>query len=116
MMMETIQATEMLPGLERIRARFITMLVDRLDELEQLCDNMYEDSPDMAALEMSKNILHKIAGSAGTLGMTTLGDAARTCENQIISFLESSQPGLEQIFDSLGEFAELAERIVAPSH
>ena len=110
-----VETVEMLPGLERIRARFITMLVERLDELEQLCDNMYADTPDVAALEMSKNILHKIAGSAGTLGMTTLGDAARTCENQIISFLDSSQPGLEHIFDSLGEFAELAEHLVEPA-
>jgi len=103
---------DLLPGIARIRARFVGMLGDRLSELESLVAGGNGIVPEPAALNDAKAILHKIAGSAGTLGLQDLGEAARTCENDIICYLDTGAPGLPKIFNDLGDFAELAEDLL----
>lgn len=102
----TAQAA-LIPGLERIRARFLDMLVDRLTEIETLCEEPSTDS-----LRQSQQILHKIAGSAGTLGLQDLGETARVCETRIIEFLDTGNMELSQVYQSLGDFAEIAEDLL----
>ena len=100
---------QMIPGIGRIRARFLDMLPDRLNELEEFFTEMQEDSLDMEALDQSQGILHKIAGTAGTLGLQELGDMARTCENNIVGLMKNGTPDLEQVFIDLGRFFAIAE-------
>ncbi|MBL3705474.1 hypothetical protein GI582_22490 [Sulfitobacter sp. BDSS02] len=100
---------QMIPGIGRIRARFLDMLPDRLNELEEFFAEMDEDSLDMEALDQSQGILHKIAGTAGTLGLQELGDMARTCENNIVGLMKKGTPDLEQVFIDLGRFFAIAE-------
>lgn len=110
-MMMTVENT-LLPGLERIRLRFLDMLVERLSDLERLCREMAKDDPQSNALRELQSIMHKIAGSAGTLGLQDLGDTARICENQIIDHLDTGTTVLPEIYQSLGEFAEKAEYLL----
>jgi HPt (histidine-containing phosphotransfer) domain-containing protein len=83
-----------LPGLSRVRARFIEMLGPRQEQIAMhaiaawdgktaadICDN----------LDAAKAILHQIAGSAGSLGMGELGEMAHQCENEIIAHLKSPE-------------------------
>ena len=79
-----------LPGLERVKARFIEMLIPRQEKIaahavlawdgqssQEICDN----------LAAAQAILHQIAGSAGSLGFADLGVKAHNCENEIIDYL-----------------------------
>ncbi|MCB1342107.1 MAG: Hpt domain-containing protein [Pseudooceanicola sp.] len=104
-----IEAQAKLPGLERIRARFLDMLVERLGDIDRLCDPELSGLGPREALEQVQAILHKIAGTAGTLGMTQLGDTARNGENTIISYLGTGKPGNEAVYRSVAEFIILAE-------
>lgn len=104
-----IEVQEKLPGLDRIRARFLEMLVERLGEIDRLCDSTVSGLSPRDALEQVQMILHKIAGTAGTLGMGTLGETARTGENTIIAFLGSGGPPKEQVYRSVADFIILAE-------
>ena len=56
---------QMIPGIGRIRARFLDMLPDRLNELEEFFAEMQEDSLDMEALDQSQGILHEILTPTG---------------------------------------------------
>lgn len=103
-------AADLAPGLERIRARFLEMLDERLTEMERLSKD-----PSRESLLASQLILHKIAGSAGTLGLADLGERARICENQIISHLDSGAPRLRRVYRSLGRFAAEAEGLRRPA-
>lgn len=108
-----------LPGLSRVRARFIEMLGPRQEQIalhaiaawdgktsEDICDN----------LDAAKGILHQIAGTAGSLGMAELGEAAHRCENEIIAHLkgpEASQavcPG--QLICNLDQFLEDCRKLL----
>lgn len=104
-----IEAQMKMPGLERIRARFMDMLVERLNEIDRLCDPAVSGLSPRDALEQVQMILHKIAGTAGTLGLTVLGDTARTGENTIIAFLGSGAPPKEKVYRSVADFILLAE-------
>ncbi len=84
------QVMDELPGIERIRKRFVAMLADRQTQIaghglaawdgktvEEINGN----------LSGAQAILHQIAGSAGSLGFEDLGKAARTCEVRILDHL-----------------------------
>lgn len=92
-----VMTTPTLPGLEKIRARFIDMLSDRQaliaqhalqawdgETVEEINDNL------LAA----QGILHQIAGSAGSIGLKELGDTARACELEIEAHLEGPDADL----------------------
>jgi len=92
-----IQQKLELPGIDRIRTRFLEMLEDRqaaiaehaltaweTDELDELNGN----------LANARTILHQIAGTAGSLGFDTLGNEARQCELQIDAHLNGPDADL----------------------
>jgi HPt (histidine-containing phosphotransfer) domain-containing protein len=90
------QAQEM-PGLDRIRDRFIDMLEDRKTMIAQhaLAAWDAETAEDINAnLEDARNILHQIAGTAGTVGFPQLGSTAQQCETQIIEHLDGDYADL----------------------
>ena len=101
-------------GIERVRKRFLAMLVDQLGELERLWSPVRLDAdPDDHVLVTSSTILHKISGSAGTLGLADLGDAARACETAIISHRRDDRQGdVQDIFRTLSTFADTAETVL----
>lgn len=84
-----------LPGLESIRARFVSLLEDRQIHIAEhaLAAWDSENSEQQANhLKEAQNVLHQISGTAGSLGFDTLGHAARACEGSIISYLEVADP------------------------
>ena len=105
-------------GVERVRTRFLDMLVDQLGELAQLWSPVKLDGdPDDHVLVTSSGILHKISGSAGTLGLADLGDAARACETAIISHRRADRPDdVQSIYRTLGSFADEAETVLVSRH
>jgi HPt (histidine-containing phosphotransfer) domain-containing protein len=68
-----------------IRARFVLLLQERQSTIQQKLDIAFED-PKQAepALSDIEAVLHKIAGTAGTLGFDELGEKARQTEYLII--------------------------------
>lgn len=62
------------------RAAYLRTLPDRLAELDTLAAHLNELGPGAARTQALERCAHRIAGSAGTFGLTDLGDAARTLE------------------------------------
>jgi HPt (histidine-containing phosphotransfer) domain-containing protein len=94
--MTAIAPTQM-PGIERIRARFIEMLGDRQAQIAQHAllawdGQTLEDINDNLAA--AQGILHQIAGSAGSIGLAELGNSARACELKIAAHLEGPDADL----------------------
>lgn len=88
---------EELPRLEKVRARFIEMLADRQALIAEHALKAWEGETlqDINGnLESSKAILHQIAGTAGSLGFSDLGAAARACEGEVIAHLEGPDADL----------------------
>lgn len=108
----TIQHADALPGIERIRQRFLEMLEDRLDSLEDAMVEFEFPGTGRASLSRAQMVLHKISGSAGTLGFERLGDSARHCEDGIISHLKSGHPTLDTLYRDIGDFATQAENLL----
>lgn len=80
-----------MPGMDRIRDRFLTLLDSRSTTIAQLALAAWDgESTDLinSNLEEARALLHQIAGTAGTVGYPELGIIARQCEAQIIAHLE----------------------------
>jgi HPt (histidine-containing phosphotransfer) domain-containing protein len=79
-----------LPGIDRIRKRFLEMLSERQT---QIASHGLAAWDGKTVEEINSNlagaqaILHQIAGSAGSLGFEELGQAARGCEMRIVDHL-----------------------------
>ena len=80
-----------MPGLDRIRDRFVEMLSDRKTTIAQHALAAWdgETVDDINNnLTAAKATLHLIAGTAGTVGFPELGRSAQHCEQEIIDHLE----------------------------
>lgn len=80
-----------MPGLDRIRDRFIELLDSRKTSIAQHALAAWDgENTDFINenLEQARSILHQIAGTAGTVGFPELGATALMCEEQIIAHLE----------------------------
>ena len=109
-----------LPGIDRVRERFLIMLKDRADLIAAHAIAAWESETlegvnDNLAAAQGK--LHQIAGTAGTLGFGDLGGQARDCEMMIISHLQSEEADLaicpEDIVDALGLFIVSSDALLA---
>jgi|AntRauTorckE5430_2_1112549.scaffolds.fasta_scaffold60815_1 hypothetical protein len=86
-----------LPGLDRIRLRFIELLGVRKGEIAQYALAAWDGE---TAEQINQNlkaacsILHQISGTAGTVGYPDLGLTAQQCEAQIIAHLEGDYADL----------------------
>lgn len=83
---------DMVSGLEKIRGRFLDLLKTRQQNIAHHAVLAY-DSTSMAEvnvnLSAARDILHQIAGTAGSLGFEDLGNSARHCENEIVTHLNT---------------------------
>ncbi|PCH97874.1 MAG: hypothetical protein COB84_03225 [Rhodobacteraceae bacterium] len=104
--------------LKVVRARFISLLDDRLDELEALRQAIDLGESREKALEQIQFILHKIGGTAGTLGFAETGQMARDAENAIINNLASAglKPPFNDTIELVDGFLENASGISSQSH
>jgi HPt (histidine-containing phosphotransfer) domain-containing protein len=88
---------DQLPGLDRIRCRFVELLEDRKTLIAQHAlaawDAQTADQIN-GHLEEARSLLHQIAGTAGTVGYPELGIIAQSCEAKIIDHLEGSYADL----------------------
>lgn len=95
--MNMLNSTPMLPGLEAIQNRFVSMLEDRQAAIAQHAlaawdgETLEEINGNLAEAQAT---LHQIAGSAGSLGFAALGMSARSCEAEIIAHLEGPDADL----------------------
>ncbi|NNE51170.1 MAG: Hpt domain-containing protein [Sulfitobacter sp.] len=102
-----------LPGLDRVRARFLDMLVPRHEQIAAHAvaawdgETVEEINGNLAAAQA---ILHQIAGTAGSLGLVDLGAKAHACENEIIDHLKGPDADLAicpgEIIRDLDEFLQ----------
>ncbi len=115
-----IQKKLELPGLDRIRTRFIEMLKDRQAAIAEHALTAWE-SDDLAEINGNlvgaRTILHQIAGTAGSLGFDDLGTEARACELEIDDHLGGPDADLaicpaELIFH-IDQFVQSSEALIA---
>ncbi|KIN71075.1 Hpt domain-containing protein [Sulfitobacter guttiformis] len=109
-----------LPGLERIKERFLSLLAERQTTIAHHALAAWESDSAAAQssnLQGAQNVLHQIAGSAGSLGFVELGEAARSCEGAIITFLDSNdgaQGSLpHSLFEELDDFVCMSQTLLA---
>lgn len=82
-----------MPGLDRIRSRFIDLLTERKTLIAEHALAAWDGQTAEeinSNLEAARGILHQIAGTAGTVGYPDLGETAQKCEALIIAHLEGS--------------------------
>ena len=109
-----------LPGIDKVRERFLVMLRDRADLIASHAIAAWESetlegvNDNLAAVQGE---LHQIAGTAGTLGFGDLGGQACDCEMMIIAHLKSEEADLaicpDDIVDALGLFIVSADALLA---
>lgn len=95
---------DMVSGLERIRVRFLELLVTRQQSIARHTLLAYESQTLEEVngnLAAARDVLHQIAGTAGSLGFADLGTAARTCENDIVAHLNGPDNDLALCPDAL---------------
>lgn len=88
---------QQMPGLDRIRARFVELLDTRKTSIARHALAAWdgEDTDTINTnLADAQSILHQIAGTAGTVGYPELGEIAQQCEAQIIAHLEGDYADL----------------------
>ena len=114
----TALAQEM-PGIERIRARFVELLDTRKTHIAQHALAAWDgECTDVinTNLQEAQNILHQIAGTAGTVGYPSLGATAQQCEAQIIAHLEGAYADLAicpgEIIWCIDTFVEACDAII----
>lgn len=106
-------------SLAPIRNRFLEMLEDRQVDIQrdlELALNEQETAAE--ALARIEGVLHKISGTAGTLGYAALGEGARVAEYAIASDREAStQPSTAlfmQIIDVLEMTMDITSQDIEP--
>lgn len=111
---------EALPGIERIKTRFLDLLEERQSIIAShaLAAWDSQDTKDMHShLTAAQSALHQIAGSAGSLGFAPLGQAARECENEIIVHLENQDNNgrmiSSEVMSRLDTFVSMSQTLLA---
>lgn len=104
--------------LKVVRERFISLLDERLDELEVLREHIDQGNNREEALKKIQFIVHKIGGTAGTLGFPETGELAVGAEDAIIRTLASGgeQPTFEDTIKRIDAFLENAADISSNSY
>ncbi|MDF1669969.1 MAG: Hpt domain-containing protein [Roseovarius sp.] len=101
-----------MPGIERIQNRFLQKLDQREVRLSNAihvsCENDSERER-KEALRECQQILHKLAGSSGTVGFKDLGEGARYCEELIEAYLAGQTSGKDQMYEMLTCFLKGVE-------
>jgi len=109
-----------LPGIERIRARFLEMLEQRQRALAEHALAAWEGTSLQDIndnLTEARRILHQIAGTAGSLGFDDLGAIARDNEVAIDTHLDGPNGKIAscptEIIFGLDDFLKSSEALIA---
>ncbi|MCR8726088.1 Hpt domain-containing protein [Frigidibacter sp. ROC022] len=97
-----------LPGIARIRERFLEMHDERHDALEDALTLISSGEDCQQALLTARDILHKIAGSAGSLGFADLGEAAGKAETVVQEHIDTNFRDQTPVTEELDRFLELS--------
>lgn len=81
---------------------------DRHDDLEDRLNLIVAAENCNTALKEACGILHKIAGTAGTLGLSELGDAALKAESVIQNYTNANFTDRRPVIAELNRFLELS--------
>ncbi|MBT8412498.1 MAG: Hpt domain-containing protein [Octadecabacter sp.] len=94
-------------NLKPIRARFISVLTERQKEIVTCVESAMQ-TPEKATAELVtiESILHKIAGTAGTLGFSDLGDRARAIENLILTVRKTGGDSSPELWIDIVDWVE----------
>jgi len=103
-----------LPQLLRIRERFVVLHHERHDRLEVLLAGLQHGCAVADGLAEARSILHKIGGTAGTLGFMAFGTAAREVEYLIDIHLEGHGPDAAEIIRALDRLLDDSLRVCVP--
>tara|TARA_R110000787_G_scaffold94172_4_gene196801 strand:+ start:1043 stop:1402 length:360 start_codon:yes stop_codon:yes gene_type:complete len=111
--------SEALLGIEKIKIRFLALLEERQGVIAHHALAAWESTDPnevRSHLNAAQNILHQIAGSAGSLGFDSLGQVARDCENEIIAHLEGpdgkSTPLPFEIIGRMDAFVSMSQALL----
>lgn len=72
----------------KLRGAYMDKLPAELDQLRQLADDLDGSDNDRIALEQLHHRLHKLAGSGGTFGLSSLSAHARNLEQTVKAWLD----------------------------
>ncbi|RYH00937.1 hypothetical protein EU805_15900 [Salipiger sp. IMCC34102] len=89
---KTAPALNMSGALDRLRARFLDAYPAQHAELERLFRLIRAGQGDRACLVEFTRILHRIGGTAGTIGLSALGKAAQEGEARLLRHLDALPP------------------------
>ena len=90
--MATLVDPEFLARLRALNDKFAASLPATLERLEAARAGIALDSPDPARLKELHQVLHTIAGSAGTFGFAVLGQQARRLEQRMRMLMSEAAP------------------------
>ncbi|WP_172299412.1 Hpt domain-containing protein [Pseudoruegeria sp. HB172150] len=106
--MNTLQA-----GLSVVRKRFAACLPERAAVIDSLRQEL-EDDPDayrFPSMNAAKINLHRIAGTAGTLGFSNLGDMSRQAEDLIVAYADGAQINFAELHEKLQRVLKLIDQV-----
>ncbi|MDF1726477.1 MAG: Hpt domain-containing protein [Sulfitobacter sp.] len=114
--------TSELPGIARVRARFLDMLAPRQEKIAAHAVAAWDGQSheDIAGnLVAAQSILHQIAGTAGSLGYAELGKKAQACERSIIDHLNSVEEEMREcpgnLIQAIDQFIQDCRQIITQS-
>lgn len=87
-------------ALVKVRDRFLSVLPERESSISSLLNEVERGGVCADCVDQAKFALHKIAGTAGTLGYGDLGRAAAACEGELAVYCGTSE-GSSELADKL---------------
>ncbi len=78
----------------KLRHSYLDHLPTEINEMAALADSLDGTEADRVHLDALHQRLHKLAGSGGTFGLTTLSERARGLEQQVMEYLDGSLAGM----------------------
>ncbi|MEH6647380.1 Hpt domain-containing protein [Sulfitobacter sp.] len=96
-------------SLQPIRDRFIAILADRQSEILTSLEVAMQ-TPEFATVELERigGVMHKIAGTAGTLGFEALGESAQKIEFSILTSSRANGTYPAELWTDIVDWLELS--------
>ena len=102
-------------ALDRLRDNFLTRHFTRHDRLEVLLDTIRHGQDAKAAAAEAEAMLHKIGGTAGSVGLAELGIAASLTENFIRLQLAAPALDARAMAEALDAFLDVSLQVCNPT-
>lgn len=96
--------------LKLLRQTFLEKAVAECDALAAIASSIVDHTVKFDQLDKAYRILHRLAGSAGTFGFSSLGEEARRLEIQIKSFVDGGQNAVVELPSDEGQV--LVQRLI----